>query len=251
LIIITLTKNNRGIPGIRRQNMNTDFMHVNKLDNDSNYDYEVLIPIVTKYAIEKRYLKEHVQRVFSTGLLVNTFGFNSVNYKVIHTDAHMLGQVSTSARSFMANLLNFLVAQEIKERNEYLSAILAALSGAEYAELSNFIFRTGRKQTLTRIKEMDQSIYNPVYKMLPMYKSDVPTVSLFVNKFSMQLLRPMNYNVRSDVEIWQAIIHTLRCGLYLVRIMHNVRNQMTRSTLEHIVLAILHISQQNLCLIGK
>lgn len=231
--------------------MINDFMHVNKLKNDTEYDYEVLVPVITKYTIEERYLKEHVQRVFSTGLLVNTFGFNSVKYSVINNDAYMLGKVSASPRSLMSNLLNFLVSQDIKERDEYLSAILAALSGADYAALSDFIFRTGRKQTITRIKEMDKSIYNPVYKMLPMYDSSVPTVSVFVNKFSMQLLRPMNYNVQSEVEIWQAVIHTIRCGLYLVRIMHNAQHQMTRATLEHIVLAILHISQQNLCLIRK
>lgn len=224
-----------------------NFMYVNRKDKST---IEVHIPIIVKYDVEERYLVEQAQRIFTTGILINGFALDTIKYSPINNECYVIGQISSSPALAVSNLLNYLKGNNIKAREEVLECVLAMLSGIQIDKMSEYVIRTNKKHTKVQILEMDSSIYSKVYRMLPDTHSNVGTVSVNVDFFHLQALRPITYNLYNDIEIWQSVSHCVRCGLYFARLLHN-SNSMNKVLLVHTILAILHISQQTIGLLGK
>lgn len=224
-----------------------NFMYVKRLEGKH---IEVHVPVVVKYDIEQRFLVEQTQRVFTTGLLVNSFAINTMKYSPINNECYVIGQISTTPALAVSNLLNYLTGNDITSRDEILASVLAMLSGSKLDLISEYVFKTNKKHSRNHILDMDASIYSKVYRMLPEAESNIETVIVNADFFHLQILKPINYNIHNDIEIWQSVNHCVRCGLYITRLLHNAQ-RMNKSLLVHTILSILHISQQTIGLVGK
>lgn len=223
------------------------YMNVKQLENRG---YEVSIPVITRYDIENRFLVEQAQRMFTTGILVTGFSLNTTKYGIINDECYVIGQVTKDVRVAVNSLSNYLISENITKREDILAAIMAMISACNLQELSDYVYKSSRKTTQKRIIEMDNSIFDKMYRMLPTSNTGIETVKVIVDEFHLQAMRPINYNLKNDIEIWQSVNYTVRCGLYIARAFHNVEKA-DKALLLHIILAILHISQQTMGMISK
>ena len=224
--------------------MALEFDYVSQTSGDSIH---IEIPLAMAAKPERNLLINEPQGVLAIGLITCSYGLNTMNYGV-HNDAFILSRNIEKPDVWFDVLYDYIKDAPPKDSTELLSVVFSALSGYRHSELvMPCLFTKKMNRYLLRVRN---ALHLKIMVAVPFAPvKEAKTITVRIDPLSLHLMRPLNYHIMMDVELWQAVIFIMKVGL-IVKSMVQYKGT-SKIKLRNLIVTLIHISQIALARAGR